>query len=372
MKKNIFEDGEELSKAYKNAEYLQVIDPKQYIAERNKLLISLLEGMSGLNISTLQNARVFAIACTVENIYHMRHFNWVLPCSFVSNLIQSVTSGSKLVTVVNGKMQPAGSYTTYLEWLNREGAEHLTCPKGDIDTFIDNIGRYIVKSYRVSVEKNKQADIITSCLHIVGNPEGRLQTLSRLKPSSWDKNMDEQEIQEKMEDKVTIDKSNFRKIRYDFIAYMINEYSVPNVEVENRIEKLLSRQKRHCTNEECGEQYSNLKRKCDKCGSTVRKVVEERIEKQQTSSYQEKYLNLGEIRVVNTKELKLGEPILLNPNSYSNIEHILDELKVNLGITTVRQWSFVGADGPPYCLASRIVESNREKYDWVSMVPGTG
>ena len=55
----------------------------------------------------------------------------------------------------------------------------------------------------------------------------------------------------------------------------------------------------------------------------------------------------------------LGEPILLNPNSYKSIETIPEELKVHVGI------GHVSADGLPYRIAARIIENN-----WAVLVPG--
>lgn len=88
--------------------------------------------------------------------------------------------------------------------------------------------------------------------------------------------------------------------------------------------------------------------------------------------FQSKYINLGEKSSSNTRQQSIGEPVLLNPNSYENIEHILESLKANLKIGTDRQWSYVGCDGPPYCLASRLAEKDKSKYEWLTLVPGLG
>ena len=37
-----------------------------------------------------------------------------------------------------------------------------------------------------------------------------------------------------------------------------------------------------------------------------------------------------------------------------------------------REWTVVGCDGPPYCLASRVIDNDKNKYDWVTMQPGLG
>ena len=59
------------------------------------------------------------------------------------------------------------------------------------------IGRYIIKKYRVTIEKNKSADIITSALHISLN--GNLQSKEEYKPIYWEINLSISVIQKKME-----------------------------------------------------------------------------------------------------------------------------------------------------------------------------
>ena len=64
--------------------------------------------------------------------------------------------------------------------------------------------------------------------------------------------------------------------------------------------------------------------------------------------------------------------MLLNPNSYKNIVRIISLLKANLEIGRSHQWTVVGCDGPPYCLASCIIERDPTNYDWISLISGLG
>ena len=57
-----------------------------------------------------------------------------------------------------------------------------------------------------------------------------------------------------------------------------------------------------------------------------------------------------------------GEPILLNSNNYENINKILSELKTNLKIEDEREWTLLGCDGPLFCITSRLIERNSDKY----------
>ena len=69
--------------------------------------------------------------------------------------------------------------------------------------------------------------------------------------------------------------------------------------------------------------------------------------------------------------MKVGEPIMVNPNSYVTTDKCLSVLKVELSIGEKREHGIVGCDGPPYCLASRKIDQD-DTLDWVAMVPGLG
>ena len=83
--------------------------------------------------------------------------------------------------------------------------------------------------------------------------------------------------------------------------------------------------------------------------------------------------NYGQKRIKNNPLMKIGEPVLINPNSFVNIEQILNEYKETHDIGSKRQWVFIGCDGVQNCrIASKIIDSNVERYDWVSLIPGLG
>ena len=68
----------------------------------------------------------------------------------------------------------------------------------------------------------------------------------------------------------------------------------------------------------------------------------------------------------------MGEPVLVNPNSFKNLGMILEQLHENAIKNSEREWFFVGADGPPYCLMRRLLERKPFDYNWISLVPGAG
>ena len=165
------------------------ISPDRDIIHYAPIIVSFLEGLSKRGFSFQNTKTKFYLICIIESIYSFCNFNWVLPYNFVSNLNQSFISGSKMVTVLNGKLSPGGGYTTYLTWLKEIGSKVLICPTGDIITFIDNIGKYILKLYEVSRHKTSAADVITTCLHITLQKEAKLQYNSSLKPCFWGVNL---------------------------------------------------------------------------------------------------------------------------------------------------------------------------------------
>ena len=86
-------------------------------------------GVSGLEFSIESEQIQYAFASTLEMCYHPRSLNLVLPHCFLGNLVQSQISGSRSVSVVNGKTSPGGGYLTLRSWLELHGNEPLQCEK---------------------------------------------------------------------------------------------------------------------------------------------------------------------------------------------------------------------------------------------------
>jgi len=74
----------------------------------------------------------------------------------------------------------------------------------------------------------------------------------------------------------------------------------------------------------------SMKRKCDRCGSAVEKKLTKRKEgsrKTNTMPNEISSVNVGQHDMEYRPTVNISEAILLNPNSYKNIETILLELK---------------------------------------------
>ena len=119
VQNNIYEDGLTLRSKYRDTEYLSSLNSNKFILEINQLLLSFICGAVDLDFEKQTHPSfLYAIAVTVEMVYFLRNLNLILPHCFLINLVQSFTSGSKIVTNTNGKVFPGASYTSYKTWLN--------------------------------------------------------------------------------------------------------------------------------------------------------------------------------------------------------------------------------------------------------------
>ena len=172
----IYTEGKNIT-MYKDPSILTKLDFSKYLKERDSCVVAFLEGVSGIAFGKEKNPQVkFACCVSIESIYHLRTLNVILPYLFLSNLLQSVVSGSKTVSAVNGKLYPSGSYPTIQSWLEEQGKELLESPPGDLVTFFDNIGKYIINNCRVRSKKSKSADIVSTTLHKILNKTSTLQS----------------------------------------------------------------------------------------------------------------------------------------------------------------------------------------------------
>ena len=83
----------------------------------------------------------------------------------------------------------------------------LMCHDGTIDLWFDNIGRYINKQYRVTTQKTKLADDVTTCAYTPINNE-RIQKHALLKPKRNVGNL--KEVHKKMKDEIKKANESFR------------------------------------------------------------------------------------------------------------------------------------------------------------------
>ena len=227
----------QIQSLYKNANYMSTLNTRSFLAERNLTLMSFLRSVLPQNRSDL-----YQLAMVVENIYHLKNSNLVLPHCFLSNLIQTFISGSKTVTSINGKVLAGGGDTTYRNYL-QDNAKPISYPSGDSDIFIDNVGKYINKLYRVSHVKNATPNVVTACINIpLTMPSSQFKDLQRdakLKPGNWQQGLSEEEIQNKMRERIEEGQQDFRVFRLNYITSVF-KCMTPDFEemVDDKVKKI--------------------------------------------------------------------------------------------------------------------------------------
>ena len=256
------------------------------------------------------------------------------------------------------------------------GSKIIGMPRRRFRHLFDNIGRYIIRNYRVSTDNNTKSNIFTTGVHIIADKVTNLQTRTELKPIFWKTFSDENEKHGEMGKIMTENVHVFRTLRYKFLSELLCLAMAEGNEVEARIKESEEVNKRICSNHDCRTTYAGLKYKCNKCGEHVVKQVEDLGGNNRRHNVNnQKTYNLPQISIElrgNKNDTCMVEPVFCNPNLYGNVDSVLDHLKSVLGISITREWSFIGCDGPPFCLASRLRQGNPEKYDWEGFIAGIG
>ena len=122
--------------------------------------------------------------------------------------------------------------------MSERGKSKLVVPDGDLETYFDNIGRYHIKSYRVSATEYKKSRIFTTGIHIVLNDDVILQNRSDLIPINWGNDMDVFEKQEQMKEIIKTLQDYFSYLRTVFVEKMLTNVLNEGDDVENELRKI--------------------------------------------------------------------------------------------------------------------------------------
>ena len=378
----------ELKELYNDIEHLQTLDSKSFLRDCNELLVQFLCGATGVNLKLENDTKVlYRFAMAVESIYHLKNCNMILPHCFQMNLIQKQVSGSKTVAAVNGKVLPGGSDTTLRDWWNFQGSAVLSMPSsGDIVVYFDNVGKYIVKTYRVKGERNEAPTVVSAVQVIHLTPSlsntANIFLQQSVNPYIHDiHNLTESDIQKRMIRLRDASLESYRVYRFKFIA-AIFEYMLRSLEMETCISNELKKMEaaeftRECS--KCGIQYPPRKQKCDACSGQVVSISNNADVSYDIKNMLPKFLDIGQAANPNPAKIETAESIMLNPNSLENVEAIITEIKKNAKVRDDRgeekegrSWLFIGADGQPASYMRRIKQREPEKYKWLLILSGKG
>ena len=372
---------------------LKQLNASCYLTQRNKVVISFLNGISENQTSADINLRKCLAA---EHIYGLASSRFIAPFSFTNNLLTYQSTQSKLITNINGKLGPAGTYYTIQNWLGDESHNPLPFPSGDCIVAFDN-DQVVGKSWHIKTNNKVNVSIVTSlCAAPVGNKSSQFD--KKLHPRNW---FNYDGFEDKLQD-------IRNRTGHYYVDVHNTHYNNLYQHLNSRIKIVHEEQKRYHVNGSfmdeidkridtdessksvivcalCGSRYARTKIKCDKCKVNLRQAMKRKSDESPPLDIQkpQKQRKTKEIEVnprqnkqqlthndiSNEPEPKLSakinalDPLPVNPNAYDTVKLVLRRIGVEANIsrycdsscTNPRQWLFVMCDGLPYGLAHRLI-----------------
>ena len=152
---------------------------------RNPVLLSFLNGVTGVTVDNSSEKKNNAFTHIVEQIYYTRNLNIITPFSFRQNLVMHSSTHCKTAVQLNSYWESAQSYTKLCDIL-LQPAPPLICPtKSNVFNRIDNnqkirkCGRRIKEGSKIPVSK------CTTVGHIQTKPATFFQNDEKLSPKNW-------------------------------------------------------------------------------------------------------------------------------------------------------------------------------------------
>ena len=352
IEKVIYNERLEFSSKNKDIDELKKIDAISWLNDRNKLLLSFLQGVTGVSSISTNEKKVNALAHTVEQVYYPRNLNTITPFAFKRNLITCSLTHSKQAVKMYGNWESSGSYTTLLNTLLQPSSP-IKCPtKNDIINTIDN-NQKVGKCGRTIKEGSKiPISICTTVGHIIVKPETQFQQMHQLSPECWLGKISPNEIAEKIK-LLESDASNlFRQYRGKFISEMINEVRKEQFcneyqyGIRDYVDISVQNERKSNICSKCSEAYGKTITKCPNCNfdSTKHEINHDPYIRTESKHPKEK------------PRMHVGEPCMVNPCSQEAVYDVMSHIQklCSVGSEEERKWTTLISDGVPYILASDI------------------
>ena len=161
----------------------------------------------------------------MEQVLYTRNNNTITLFSFQRNVVQYTLTGSKTATNLLGYWEPAGGYTTILNYIKPK-APVVKCPAGDVA--IENEQRVGRSSGRIRKGASIRVVICTTMSFINTEQTTNLQQQKELAPKEWQKR-DDGTMKKLLSDIETAEQSSmgmeFRKYRTKYINEIIQRIS---------------------------------------------------------------------------------------------------------------------------------------------------
>ena len=227
-----------------------------------------LEGLAfDKNMHGLSEKKIDCLNTTLEHMVHLRHLGYIGPISFAKNLISYFTVKSRQVSNLLSYDGPFGSYTTVIKWIREQGMDPLMCPNGDVITFFDN-NQVVGKQYGLSFNAKCHASVMTTLIHIMC--QSHLQYELELSPNIW-----------------------------------LTDFNLP----DNGIELYIDMQHK---SQEMLSQWRD---------AAVLSTINNLMSKTQST-------NKPPSPEIDNDHVTMAEPLMVNPNSYTTVQEVLQHIKV--------------------------------------------
>ena len=171
-----YKDGQSVNDQHKDLKSLGNIDLKNWLSDRNPVLINFLCGCSGVNEETESNKKT--------KISYARNLLLVTQFAFQINLISYSLTNSKTAVKLNGSWESSGGYTTINKVITAPCPPN-EYPRNDVENTINNNQKVGKHSGRIKEGSKVPISICTTVGHIVPKPETNLQNDESLMPKNW-------------------------------------------------------------------------------------------------------------------------------------------------------------------------------------------
>lgn len=330
-------------------------EPSRWLSERPHELLHCLSNLCNIDINTAGRSKLIILTKIIELIYYCRNSKLVLPNHLIESLLSYYFTNSKGYANFLGNRAPGGSYTYLMKWLKEQASEPLHFPNGLCKAVFDN-NQKVGKTYLITGTNTVPTSVMTSHLWISLDVNNLMQNDSKLRPDKWMwESMDTPDLASKFIQILMSPGEEFRTTRNSFIESCLkivqkqhNQSQFDDIDFTVQRKKEVSNEKKCIT---CGCEADITYRVCRSCGgSVIRENVEtpQLLLSDQVSPY-DSFLNFKSS--LPKLVCKTGEPDFINPNSYSTIIQVIQNIGIRAGIKQYggeREWLFIECDGLPY------------------------
>ena len=113
--KNMFTDADKQMKddKYKDLSYLQGLDQKQWLRQREPLLLSFIFGATGVNCDNDSSKKINALTHSVEQLLYTRYLQCVTPFAFQRSIVRYSYTQCKRALELNSGWESCGPCKMY-------------------------------------------------------------------------------------------------------------------------------------------------------------------------------------------------------------------------------------------------------------------